>query len=101
MNLENIANFGLKQVDTAGYYLSRYGITDQVNRHNLIAIAMTEKERLLAEASRLELRLKLQKRRLENLAQQLDQESDKWIAYTPGQVAEHLHQAKSRIKSLI
>ncbi len=46
MNLEPIANFGLKQLDTAGYYLSRYGITDQVNRHNLIAIVMTEKEKL-------------------------------------------------------
>lgn len=101
MKLESIANFGLQQVDTAGYYLSRYGITDNVNRHNLIAFAMTEKEKWLAEAARLELKVKLRKRRLEQLGTQLDAESEKWIAYASSQIADQLHLAKNRLKSMI
>lgn len=101
MNLEPLANFGLKQLDTAGYYLSRYGITNQVNRHNLIAIAMTEKERLLGEVSRYELRYKIQKRRLEQLRQELDSQLDELIARTPKVLAERLYEAKSKVNSYI
>ncbi|RLT92116.1 hypothetical protein [Ketobacter sp.] len=101
MNLEPLANFGLKQLDTAGYYLSRYGITDQVNRHNLIAIAMTEKERLLGEVSRFELRYKMQKRRLEQLRKELDGQLDELIARTPKAVAERLYVAKNKVNSYI
>ncbi|MEE2729876.1 MAG: hypothetical protein VYA55_03590 [Pseudomonadota bacterium] len=101
MNLEPLANFGLKQLDTAGYYLSRYGITNQVNRHNLIAIAMTEKERLLGEVSRYELRYKIQKRRLEQLRQELDSQLDELIARTPKALAERLYEAKSKVNSYI
>lgn len=101
MNLESVADFGLKQLDTAGYYLSRYGITNQVNRHNLIAIVMTEKERLTGEFSRLELKAKIQKRRLEQLRQQLDTQADEWIAKTPKVVADRLYNAKSRVNAYI
>ena len=101
MNLESVADFGLKQLDTAGYYLSRYGITDQVNRHNLIAIAMTEKDKLLAEYSRLEMKAKMQKRRLEKLRDELDAQSDEWIAKTPKGVADRLYKAKAVVNSYL
>ena len=101
MNLESIADFGLKQLDTAGYYLSRYGITDQVNRHNLIAIAMTEKDKLLGEVSRYELKLKMQKRRLEKLRDQLDAQADELIARAPKPVADRLYQAKNKVNAYI
>lgn len=101
MKLDSIADFGLKQLDSAGYYLSRYGITDQVNRHNLIAIAMTEKEKLLGELSRLELKAKIQKNRLEKLLEQLDAQSDEWIAKAPKTVAERLFKAKTLVGSYI
>lgn len=101
MNLDTITDFGLKQLDTAGYYLSRYGITDQVNRHNLIAIAMTEKEKLLGELSRLELKAKIQKRRLEQLRIQLDAQSDEWIAKTPKAIADRLFHAKDVVANYL
>lgn len=101
MNLESVTNFGLKQLDTAGYYLSRYGITDQINRHNLIAIAMTEKEKFLGEVSRYELKFKMQKRRLQQLRQQLDSQADELIARTPKAVADRLYEAKSKVNSYI
>ena len=101
MNLESVADFGLKQLDTAGYYLSRYGITDQVNRHNLIAIVMTEKEKLSGELSRLELKARIQKRRLEQLRRQLDAQADEWIAKTPKPLADRLYEAKSRVNTYL
>ncbi len=101
MNLEPITNFSLKQLDTAGYYLSRYGITDQVNRHNLIALAMTEKERIMGEVSRLELKVQLQRRRLEKLREQLDSQADELIAKTPKMIAERLYEVKDRVNSYL
>jgi hypothetical protein len=99
MNLDNITNFGLKQIDTAGYYLSRYGITDKVNRHNLIAIAMTEKEKLMGEMSRLELKTSMQRRRLQALRNQLEDQSEAWIAKAPKPIAKRLNKAKSLLIS--
>ena len=101
MTLDSITNFGLKQLDNAGYYLTRYGITDQVNRHNLIAIAMTEKEKLMGEMARLELKAKIQKRRIEKLRGQRDAQSDEWIAKTPKLVADRLFKAKHLVASYI
>lgn len=101
MSIEQAANFALKQLDSIGYYLSRYGISDQVNRHNLIAIAMTEKEKLMGEMARLELKAKIQKRRIEKLRDQLDAQSDEWIAKTPKLVADRLFKAKHLVASYI
>lgn len=101
MTLAPITDFGLKQLDNAGYYLARYGITNQVNRHNLIAIAMTEKEKLMGEMARLELKAKIQKRRLQTLRDQLDAQSDEWIAKTPKQLANQLFKAKTLMTSYI
>ncbi len=95
MNIEQAANFALKQLDSIGYYLSRYGISDQVNRHNLIALAVTEKEHLLGELSRLELRARIQMNKLEKLALKLDQQADQMIAKTPKPVATQLTKAKA------
>ncbi len=95
MNIDDTGRYALKQIDTLGYYLSRYGISDQVNRHNLIALALTEKNRIMAEASRMELKARIQKHKVELLAQKLDKKADHYIAMTPKPLAKRLSRAKA------
>ena len=71
MNAEKIADLLMQPVDRVGYYLGRYGISRDVNRHNLIALAMTEKERLEGELKVLELRAKIRRRKLLKARDQL------------------------------
>lgn len=97
MNLETAANFALKQVDNLGYYLSRYGVSNKVNRHNLIALAMTEKSHLLGEYSRMELKAKIQRNRLEKQVFKLNQQADEVIAMAPKPIALQLNKAKALI----
>ncbi|MAR91558.1 MAG: hypothetical protein SV765_07270 [Pseudomonadota bacterium] len=94
LNVHDVTDFGLKQLDNAGYYLRRYGITDQVNRHNLIAIAMTEKARAQGELARWELRARIQRRRLEQLRAQMDARSEALIARFPAPLAGPLNRAR-------
>ncbi|HVK99838.1 MAG TPA: hypothetical protein VM553_08500 [Dongiaceae bacterium] len=103
-NLEQVAELALQQVDTAGYYLGRYGITDRVNRHNLIALAMTRRERAKGELARLELKLALRRKQLRQLQQQLEQQldqlgqtADRLIDRAPPVLAQPLRQVRSRL----
>lgn len=97
MNLQQAADLALKQLDNAGYYLSRYGISNNVNRHNLIAIAFTEKQHLMAELTRLEMKARMRKHHLEQLTANLSGQADEWIAKAPKVVADPLLKAKSRL----
>ncbi len=97
MNLQQAADLALKQLDNAGYYLSRYGISDKVNRHNLIAIAFTEKQHLMAEITLLEMKTRMRKHQLEQLRAELSEQADEWIAKAPRIVADPLLKAKSRL----
>ncbi len=57
MNTKKIVEFALGQLDNLGFQLQKHGISSNVNRHNLIAIAMTQQERVKAEISRVELKV--------------------------------------------
>jgi hypothetical protein len=96
-NVERYAELALRQLDNAGYYLSRYGISDKVNRHNLIALAMTRRERIKGELSRLELRLALQRKQLQQQVDRLSETADHLIEQAPAPVAARLLKAKARI----
>lgn len=96
-NLEQIAELALRQLDTAGYYLGRYGISDRINRHNLIALLMTQKERARGELSRLELRAALQRKRLQQTLDQVNRSADQLIDLVPAPLAQQLHRAKARV----
>ena len=101
MNLNKVANIALEQLDTLGFYLSRYGVTDKVNRHNLIASAIVAKNHLMGEYARLELRAKMRINRAEKLVAKLDQQADELISLAPGPIAAQLTKAKSLSESLI
>ncbi len=96
MNIQALAELALKQLDSAGYMLSRYGVTQKVNRHNLIALAMTERAHLKGELSRLELKARLHRYQLLKKKDELSEQADQWISKAPAQIANPLLKAKTR-----
>jgi len=96
-NIDQLAELALRKVDTAGYYLGRYGISNNVNRHTLIAIAMTRKERIKGELARLELRVAQQRKRIQHLLDEVDRTTEKVIERTPKPLADQLHKAKALV----
>ena len=97
MNTNKIVELALGQLDNLGFQLQRFGITGAVNRHNLIAIAMTKQERVKAEISRVELKVDIQKARVERLRQQADELIDNVIDRTPSPIAEQLTKVKALV----
>lgn len=96
-NIERAAELALRQLDTAGYYLSRYGVSNNINRHTLIALVMTRKERAKGELARLELKVALQRKRLQRTLDQVSTRADDLIDLAPAPLAQPLHRAKARL----
>ncbi len=61
----------LKQVDNLGHQLNKYGITNRLNRHNCIAILITQQQKLKGELARAELHWGLLKLQLKQLKQRV------------------------------
>ena len=97
MNTKKIVEFALGQLDNLGFQLQKHGISSNVNRHNLIAIAMTQQERVKAEISRVELKVDIQKARVERIRQQADELVENVIERAPAPIAEQL----TRVKGLV
>ncbi|PCJ32369.1 MAG: hypothetical protein COA99_16510 [Moraxellaceae bacterium] len=97
MNTKQIIDLALGQLDDLGFQLQKRGITGAVNRHNIIAIAMTKQERIKAEISRVELKVDIQKVRADRLIQQADEMIDNIINRTPGPIAEQLYKVKALV----
>ena len=97
MKTDQIVEIALGQLDNLGFQLQKHGISSTVNRHNLIAFAMTKQARIKAEIERIELKVDIQKARVERIRQQADQFIDTAIERTPAPVATRL----SKVKALV
>ena len=96
-NVERYAELALRQLDTAGYYLNRYGISEKVNRHNLIALVMTQRARIKGELGRLELRIAMQRKQLQQRVDRISDSTDQLIEMAPKPVAMQLLKAKAMV----
>lgn len=94
MNTDKVFQIAMGQLDRLGYELQRRGITDQVNRHNLAALAITQQQRMKGEITRLELHVGLQKIKLNKLRRQAAETVDTILEYTPAPLAKPLNRAK-------
>jgi uncharacterized protein YhdP len=94
---DKIIEFALHQLDNIGFELHRRGLTDQVNRHNLAALAMNSQQRLKGEMTRLELRIGLQKLRLDQIRTQADQRLGKVVNHLPAPLAKPINKARSAL----
>ncbi len=97
MNKDTVIELALGQLDKLGYELQKHGITDKVNRHNLVAIAMTQQQRLKGEMTRLELKVGIQKARTQKLRNQVSETLDQVLDHVPAPLATPLNKAKSAI----
>jgi len=87
---ERIIKITLSNLDTLGYQLQKHGITDRVNRHNLIALAMTQQDRLEGELIRMELKLESNKAKAINLYQSAQELADLTAGFAPKPLAKAL-----------
>ena len=94
LNKNSLLDFALRQIDNLGYELQRRGISSQVNRHNLAALAMTKQQQFKGEMTRYELHVGLQKARFEKARQQALSTVDQVIERLPAPVAEQLNRAR-------
>lgn len=87
MNSKSVIDFALSQLDNLGYELQRRGISSQVNRHNLAALAMTKQQQVKGEMARYELKLAIQRNKLEKAKQQALDTVDNVIEQLPAPIA--------------
>ncbi|MDX1696425.1 MAG: hypothetical protein R3208_21850 [Ketobacteraceae bacterium] len=97
INKNSLLDFALRQIDNLGYELQRRGISSQVNRHNLAALAMTKQQQFKGELTRYELHVGLQRARLEKARQQALNTMDQVIERMPAPIAQQLNRAKSYV----
>lgn len=71
MNSKKLIDTALQGLDNLGYQLASLGITNRVNRHSLIALAMAEQKRFEGELDSLNARVGFYRYRAEQTAEQL------------------------------
>jgi hypothetical protein len=65
VNTKVLADTALTQVDNIGYYLSVYGVTDKVNRHNLLAGVFDSMQRYNGQKESIQVRINTARVRVE------------------------------------
>ena len=97
MNSKTVLDFALSQLDNLGYELQRRGISSQVNRHNLAALAMTKQQQIKGEVARYELKLAIQKNKIEKARQQALDTVDGVIEQLPAPIASQVSRARKLV----
>lgn len=97
MNSKTVLDFALSQLDNLGYELQRRGISSQVNRHNLAALAMTKQQQFKGEVARYELKLAIQKNKIEKARQQAIDTVDGVIEQLPAPIASQVNRARQLV----
>ncbi len=91
------SEIALRQLDQVGYHLSSWGVTDKINRHNCIARLITEDQRLRGELSRLELKVGIQKMKVNKLKGIISDRIDDVASFTPAPINKPLMRLKTRL----
>lgn len=97
MNTKKIADLALQQLDNVGYQLRSHGITDKVNRHDIVAFAMAQQDRFKGEMTRLELHVGLQKVRIQKARNEAEALVDKLVGFLPEPLAVPAARIKNRV----
>lgn len=72
---EKVLNTALNGLDLIGYRLDQFGITDKINRHNVLAFLFAEQQRLKGELDSLNVKIMARKAQAERLRRQLEQQA--------------------------
>jgi hypothetical protein len=72
VNSQSLINRALESIDYVGFQLEALGVTDQVNRHNVIAFLFAEQKNLEGQLDSISAKVDAQKARLESLKSALE-----------------------------
>lgn len=72
MNVNRLVNTAMLGLDRVGFQLDAMGITNKVNRHNLIALVMLEQKHLAGELDSLTARFESKKSKVDQLSRQAE-----------------------------
>lgn len=97
MNTKKIADLALQQLDNVGFQLRAHGITDKVNRHDIVAFAMAQQNRIKGEMIRFDLHVGMQKARIQKAREDAEALVEKLVSYLPEPLAEPANKIKNRV----
>jgi hypothetical protein len=97
VNTKVIADTALNQLDNIGFYLSVYGVTDKVNRHNLLAGVFDTMQRYNGQKESAQVRINTARVRLESGLESLKQMNPQNIQ---GLVSEQAEQVGQKAEAL-
>ncbi len=72
MKLNNSVDLAMTQIDNLGFQLSRFGITDRLNRHTVLAYLFNGQQNLKGELESLTVRLETSKVRANQQCQAIE-----------------------------
>jgi len=94
----NVLEKAFSQLDKLGYELAKLGVTDRLNRHTAIAMAMTQKTRIEGEIERAKLHYTLAKSEIHKLTNKVDQSLDQAIDKLPEPIAKPAMRVHKKIR---
>lgn len=100
MNTKVLTETALNQVDNLGFYLSTYGVTDKVNRHNLLAGVFDSMQRYNGQKESLQVRVNTARVRVEQSVETIKQLNPESIQNLSSLVSEQVDQAGKAAESL-
>lgn len=97
INTKALINRALAGLDYVGFQLEALGITDKVNRHNVIAFVFAEQKNLEGQLDSLNARIGAQKVRIERLRQTAERRTQESVELALTPVRFTLNQVRSLI----
>ncbi|NMT62572.1 hypothetical protein [Marinobacter orientalis] len=79
MNTKKLINSALNGLDSIGYRLDQYGITDKLNRHNLAAFIMLEQKHLEGEWDSIQAKFDRRRSQVEGILSAIESRTDPLI----------------------
>lgn len=100
VNTQNLVNRALEGLDYVGFQLEEMGVTDKVNRHNIMAYLFAEQKNLEGQLESLTARVGAQKVKIERLRDEAERRLNQTVelALTPWKMTVNtINQVRTRL----
>ena len=88
----------LSQLDKLGYELAKLGVTDQVNRHTAIGLAMSQKLKVEGQLESAKIRYTLAKSEVNALTNKIDEKLDQALDVLPSTISTRAKRARDKLR---
>ena len=97
LNTQKLVNRALEGLDYVGFQLEELGVTDKVNRHNVIAFIFAEQKYLEGQLESITARVGTQKARIERLKNEAERRIQGTVDLALSPLRYTVDQVKSRL----